>query len=160
MLLITHPDNVKKIQSVCKSGESYASYAKPGSAGCTPIVDWMHLFHSGYKLIECTFMPPTRPSGMYSINGSGRFKPEEISLKTAFITYGPEDLDYLIYAGVAEEIREMSILCIHESQFASANQAMRCTPAQFDFFRKPVEPMMMSGGSGGVLEGSSQKRCD
>lgn len=103
MLLITHPDNVKLIQDVCKQDESYASYA--------------HMFHSAYKLIECKFMPAKRPSGMYKINGKGRFAPEDICVKTRFCTYGPEDIEWLVYAGIAEEIQEMNILCMHESVF-------------------------------------------
>mgnify|MGYP000461603139 CR=1 FL=1 len=122
MLLITHPDNVKKIERMCVSDESFASQA--------------HLFHSGYKLIECTFMPATRPSGMYSINGSGRFKPEDICVKTRFVTYGPEDLEYLVYAGIAREIQEMNILCMHETQF--------------DFFRYPMKTSFQISDSVGV----------
>lgn len=117
MLLITHPDNVKKIQSLCKTDESYASYA--------------HLFHSAYRLIECEFMPATRPSGTYRINGKGRFELEDVCVKTRFCTYGPEDIDWLLYAGIAEEIQEMNILCMHESQW--------------NFFSKPVEPMWIGG---------------
>ncbi len=62
MLLITNPSNIEKIKQLSVVDDSLQSE--------------MHLFSKGYKLIECTFMPPTRPSGMYSVNGSGRFKPE------------------------------------------------------------------------------------
>lgn len=120
MLLITHPSNIEKIEQLSVVDDSLASS--------------MHLFHKGYKLIECRFMPATRPSGMYSINGCGRYDKEQIRIKTPFIEYGPEDLEYLIYAGIVKELEEMNILCINERQF--------------DFFSKPMEPVFGGGYQG------------
>lgn len=70
---------------------------------------------------------------MYSINGRGRIAKEDFSFKTPFITYGPEDFDYLVYAGVVKEIQDLNILCMHEQQW--------------DFFRQPLKDLMFLGGS-------------
>lgn len=96
MILITHSKNTEKIRSLCVDDDSIASQ--------------MHMFHTGYKIIEFDLMPITRPSGMYSINGRGRIAKEDICIKTPFITYGPEDFDYLVYSGVVKEIQDMNIL--------------------------------------------------
>lgn len=120
MLLITHPSNIEKIKRLSVDDDSLTSQ--------------MHLFHSGYKLIECPFMPAMRPSGMYSINGRGRYEKEDIRIKHRFIEYGPEDLDYLIYAGIVKELEEINILCMNETQF--------------DFFSKPMEPLFGGGYQG------------
>lgn len=69
---------------------------------------------------------------MYSINGRGRIAKEDFSFKTPFITYGPEDFDYLVYAGVVKEIQDLNILCMHEQQW--------------DFFRQPLKELSFLGG--------------
>ncbi len=120
MLLITHPSNIEKIKRLSMVDDSLQSE--------------MHLFSKGYKLIECPFMPAMRPSGTYSINGRGRYEKDKIRIKHRFIEYGPEDFDYLVYAGIVKEIEEMNILCMNEHQL--------------DFFSKPMEPVFSGGYQG------------
>ncbi len=70
----------------------------------------------GIEIHTNPFMEKTKPTGKYVIGGKV-FEKSEIRVKHKFIEYGPEDLDWLLYAGIATEDREMLFYVVDESMF-------------------------------------------
>lgn len=122
MVILTHPDNVEAIRKSTTAPTIHLISAPS-----------MYAMYAGHKIVACEYMDPTRPSGMYSINGRGRVHREHIKLVTPFVTYGPEDFDYLVYAGVVQEIQDVNILVMYDEQF--------------DFMSSPRPNLMFTGGS-------------
>lgn len=71
----------------------------------------------GVEIIQDTSLPVFKETDKYQlINGQIQEK-EEIHYVRGFCTYGPEDLDFLLYAGIAVPHKERVFYKIEESNF-------------------------------------------
>lgn len=89
MKLLVHPDN-----------EIWAEALLYAVASVPPFV---RIPYTG--VVASAFVPAQGPTGRYVLS-DGKVvarKNDDWEWKRGFISYGPEDLDYLIYAGVAKE---------------------------------------------------------
>lgn len=95
MKIITHPDNRGLLESTYRSNR-------------IPI---------GHPIFYSPYVPKDEPTGQYVITVSTlpwrnmvRFERtvllDEICIKQGFVTYGPEDLSFLLYSGMVYEHRK------------------------------------------------------
>lgn len=63
-------------------------------------------FMGGIEFKTNPHMERERPSGQYRLPDGSILDKERVTVKTRFIDYGPEDIDWLVYAGIIEELRE------------------------------------------------------
>ena len=62
------------------------------------------------------YMDKTKPTGKYIVDGKAVDK-SEIRIKHRFIEYGPEDIEWLLYAGIIREEQEMLFYEVNDSMF-------------------------------------------
>ena len=89
--IITHPANLAALRAAVDRGEH------------DPPRDPFPMF----ELRTNPHMERDKPTGRYYIEGAGwPLPPEEIEIDCGFYTYGPEDLEFLLMAGMVTEERE------------------------------------------------------
>lgn len=99
--LYCHPDNLDAIRT--KVG------AVPVGPGKFAIAD---------LLIEASeAVQKDKPTGKYRLPCGNVVLPERVNVRTRFIDYGPEDLDWLVFAGIVAEEREPCFFFVDESAF-------------------------------------------
>ena len=89
------------------------------------MVDGRHfngqLLHFEYvELITNDCLDRDRPNGKVRIPGGPDIAKESFSMRTRFVEYGPEDLEWLIMSGIVEECREMYFYILNEMFFRSS----------------------------------------
>jgi len=88
MMIVCHPDNWNAVKSQIDQGE----------------FDRNGFMFEEFKVRIDSHMERDKPTGRYRMRSGESF--EKLKFKTHLIEYGPEDLDWLIYAGVVIEERE------------------------------------------------------
>ncbi len=58
-----------------------------------------------------------KPTGRYKLQDGKTVDKSSINIKTKFIEYGPEDVDWLVYAGLITEEQEMVFFVIEDTMF-------------------------------------------
>ena len=59
------------------------------------------------ELIANEMIPRDRPTGKYQLPTGELVEAGMVFVRTRFFQYGPEDLEYLLFAGIVSEEREM-----------------------------------------------------
>ncbi len=95
--IVTHPDNLpllkREIDRQGIGGDLKSPYGLPGSL-------W------GIRVQTNELMERDKPSGKYKMP-DGRVVPAaQVKLRDRFCEYGPEDISWLVYAGLIQELRE------------------------------------------------------
>lgn len=101
MLIFCHPDNLEAIKSQIDRGQ----FDKPGS------------MFAEFQVRTNSHMERDKPTGRYRLpNGRSVYK-DEIVVRDRFIEYGPEDIEWLVCAGIVTEEREMVFYAIDDPVF-------------------------------------------
>jgi len=105
MKIVAHPANIDALKKAVNAGQFNGQ-----------MIDKWDRFDV-INLISNPSLPQTRPSGKYRLPGGAELTREEFTLRTRFFEYGPEDLDWLVMAGVVEECQEMHFYIVKDSAF-------------------------------------------
>lgn len=104
--VVTHPENVKYLSDTLRSSRD---------------IHPMFVF-TGIEIAEDPYLPKDVLSGKY-VQPDGRIVAKaDISIKTRWIEYGPEDFDWLNFAGLIKEHREPYYLVIDDSKLRQIQQ--------------------------------------
>ncbi len=88
--LYVHPDNVEAMRKGLHRLKAR-------------VAENMHIeFNPEYipiEIVPCDFIPKGELTGLYILPNGAKVKREDIRIVEGFVTYGPEDLRYLLYSG-------------------------------------------------------------
>ena len=87
--IVSHPQNLKALEDRLKK---------------EPELD-QQLFKATFRLQPNSSMPIDEPTGKYRQPDGIVARPSEIRINYKFFSYGPEDLEFLKYAGIITEVR-------------------------------------------------------
>lgn len=97
--IVVHPDNTQKLRESIRKSDVFA-----GEVGEYLYIKFLK---SSFDVVSIrirgeSFVGPAKTTGRYLIDG--RVVPvSQINVVKGFITYGPEDLSWLLYAGIVEQ---------------------------------------------------------
>lgn len=91
--LFTHPANVKVLREHIEHGVYDAG-------------NFMPLF---FTIRSNEFMDKAKPTGRYVMPDGKAVERNAVAIRGRFVDYGPEDIDYLVYAGVIRAEMEMLV---------------------------------------------------
>jgi hypothetical protein len=100
--LFCHPANIQAVQSRIEKGE-----IGPKRLTFSDVIE----IHTNEKL------PRESPTGRFVLPDGTRLDRENFTLRTRFITYGPEDIDHLVWIGAIKEEYEMHFYLVDDSFF-------------------------------------------
>lgn len=100
--LVCHPDNLKKIKKELKSELPEDSVF----SGC-PL----------FNVRTDSTLDRDKPTGRYVLPSGTAVEKEKIRITYRFIEYGPEDLPWLLYAGIVTEERELLFYLVDDLHF-------------------------------------------
>lgn len=101
--IFTHPDNVALLKHRLGTGE----------------------FDGGMDLLPYFTIRPSsilerdKPTGRYVLPGGDVVERDAVCVEGRFFTYGPEDVDYLLWAGVIQEERELLFVIMDDYRISS-----------------------------------------
>lgn len=98
MEIFTHPDNVKAIKKRLDSGE----------------YDRGHLFPS-FTLRANPMLERDKPTGRFVLPCGKVVERGGVVIEDRFVTYGPEDVEWLLMAGAIREEREILVIVMKDS---------------------------------------------
>lgn len=55
------------------------------------------------EIVPCDLVPNGEPTGLYILPNGAKVKQEHIRIVERFVTYGPEDLRFLLYSGKVKQ---------------------------------------------------------
>jgi hypothetical protein len=88
--LYVHPDNVEAMRKGLRRLKAR-------------VAENMHIeFNPEYipiEIVPCDFVPKGEPTGLYILSNGAKVKRDDIRIVEGFVTYGPEDLRFLLYSG-------------------------------------------------------------
>lgn len=88
--LYVHPDNVEAMRKGLHSLKAQVG-------------DNIHIeFNAKYipiEIVPSDLIPKGEPTGLYILPNGAKVEREDIRIVEGFVTYGPEDLRYLLYSG-------------------------------------------------------------
>lgn len=103
--LYVHPDNVEAMRKGLRSLKAR-------------VAENMHVeFNPEYipiEIVPCDFIPKGELTGLYVLPSGAKVKREDIRIVEGFVTYGPEDLRYLLYSGKVKVDIEMVAMMIDD----------------------------------------------
>lgn len=99
--IVCHPDNWEAVKAKIDRGQ----FDKPGS------------MFAEFRVRTNPHMERDKPTGRYKLPHGKVVAKEEIVVRERFIEYGPEDVEWLIYAGIITEEREMVFYVIDDAMF-------------------------------------------
>lgn len=99
--IICHPDNIK---AVAKLAQNF-SFRE-------------NTFFAEFVVTADPRLEREQPSGKYILPGGEIVLPESICVTKPFITYGPEDIDWLLYAGIIKREMELLFFIVEDPPFA------------------------------------------
>jgi hypothetical protein len=102
--VICHPDNWDHVKKLIDGGKFDRKYGR-----------WAE-----FRIFTDSNVDRDKPSGKYTLPGGKQVSKDDIRLRDRFIEYGPEDVEWLLYAGVISEGREMVFHVIDDSYFRSS----------------------------------------
>lgn len=93
------------------------------------------------EIVPCEFVPKGEKTGLYILPGGKKVERDKVRVVERFVTYGPEDLRYLIYSGkVTEEVEVDGYVMEGMDPMQALNELMlyaQSVSRQFDrFFSK------------------------
>ena len=108
----THPDNVRELKRAIDKGRDDSSVV----CGSAMPVSWF------IEIKENPLLDRDQPTGKY-VTPTGIVPTAEVRVVEQFWEYGPEDIPYLLYAGIIHEQREMLVLKVARPMFRVAFDA-------------------------------------
>jgi hypothetical protein len=102
---------------------------------------------SGFRVRPCASMAADRHTGFYLVDGRPT-DPAFLRIQTRFIEYGPEDIPYLLYAGIIAEEREPLFYLMSDpgvdARFEFGPRAMHHWQCAETIFKKlaPITPIV------------------
>lgn len=95
--LYVHPDNVRFFEAELQKlrRQQYIGY-------CSYLA--MDRF---VEIVQCKYTPNGIPTGYYILPNGKKVEEHQVYVVERFVTYGPEDIQYLVYSG--KVVREMQI---------------------------------------------------
>lgn len=106
--IVCHPDNWEAVKSKIDRGQ----FDKPGS------------MFAEFRVQTDPHMVRDKPTGKYRLPNGKTVAKEQVIVKERFIEYGPEDVDWLLYAGVITEEREMVFYVVDDAMFRMSYNPM------------------------------------
>jgi hypothetical protein len=97
--IVCHPDNWEAVKAKIDRGQ----FDKPGS------------MFAVFEVRTNPQMERDKPTGRYKLPSGKAVAKDEIVVKERFVEYGPEDFEWLIYAGIVTEEREMVFYVIDDA---------------------------------------------
>jgi len=107
-LIVCHPANWEAVKAKLDRGQ----FDKPGS------------MFAEFRVRTNPHMERDKPSGRYKLPNGKAVAKEEIIVKERFVEYGPEDFEWLVYAGIITEEREMVFYVIDDAMFRMSYNLM------------------------------------
>jgi len=102
--IITHPSNVAELR---RHFEKQQRTRSPfGILGA---------LSRGVEIQESEHMEKDRPTGKYILPDGRVVENQDVVVDTPFVTYGPEDIPSLLYAGMIQEEREALYYMLSDS---------------------------------------------
>lgn len=95
--IVVHPDNTQKLRESIRKSDVFAGefgeyfYMKSHESSFDVI---------GVRLRGESFVEPSEKTGRYILPGGRAVPADQVNVVKGFITYGPEDLSWLLYAGI------------------------------------------------------------
>ena len=99
--IICHPDNFEALKRKVDKGE----FTRPGFT------------FADFRVATSSAMERDKPSGRYKLPGGRIAEKADIIVEDRFVTYGPEDLEWLLYAGIMSEERELVFMLVDDIIF-------------------------------------------
>lgn len=96
--LVTHTENVKTLQEHINKGVYDDG-------------NFMPLF---FTIRGNEFMEKTKKTGRYIMPSGDVVDRSTVSIRDRFVEYGPEDIEFLVYAGVIREETEMLVTMVDD----------------------------------------------
>lgn len=98
-----HPDNLQKLKAAVSRGEFNQRRQS--------------IFSDEIKVVASPHVDKHKPTGRYLMPVGPPLEPKDVRIRTRFIDYGPEDVDYLVYAGVIKPEVEAYYYVVDEPAF-------------------------------------------
>lgn len=95
-MFITHPDNLQHVKRIL--GHTRYRFAWP-------------------PIKTSPYMERDKPTGRYILRGGVVVDRAQVRVVSPFVEYGPEDVEYLVLAGVIKEEREPLFYEVRESLY-------------------------------------------
>ncbi len=98
--IVVHSDNVPELRELIRKCKEFAGefgeyfYMKSHESSFDVI---------GVRLRGESFVEPSEKTGRYILPGGRAVPADQVNVVKGFITYGPEDLSWLLYAGIVEQ---------------------------------------------------------
>lgn len=102
--IVCHPDNWDSVKAKLDRGQ----FDKPGE------------MFAEFRVRTDKHMERDKPTGRYKLPNGKAVAKDEIVVKERFVEYGPEDVEWLVYAGIITEEREMLFYVIDDTMFRVA----------------------------------------
>lgn len=109
MKIYCHPVNAHKLREQIERDRRHM-----GLRSFAAIPSWTFF---GMEIVEDPSIPIDRPTGKYVLPGGEVVDREHVRVKTRWVSYGPEDLDWLIYAGLVKDERELVYQKFNDFEF-------------------------------------------
>lgn len=106
--IICHPDNWEAVKANIDRG----SFDKPRS------------MFAEFRVRTNPHMERDKPTGKYRLPNGKSVAKEQVVVKEQFIEHGPEDVDWMLYAGVITEEREMVFYVVYDAMFRMSYNPM------------------------------------
>lgn len=102
MKIASHPANIEAVRKLCQEGK---------------IGERQFRLFEDFEFISNPHLDRDRPNGKYRTLGGQPVAKADFSMKTRFVEYGPEDVDWLVMAGIVVECREMYFYILNDFEF-------------------------------------------
>lgn len=89
--LCVHPDNVEAVRSGLRKISA--------RVGENVHVDFNPKYLP-FEIVASEFVPKEEFTGKYRLPSGAKVQPKDVCIVERFVTYGPEDLKYLLYSGM------------------------------------------------------------
>ena len=99
-VLITHPDNLATLKRQIDDGQH-------DNGQFMPAIDVRTNGH----------MDRDKPTGRFILPGGRVVDRDAVSVEERFVSYGPEDVEFLLFAGIIREERKALFYVINDSAF-------------------------------------------
>ena len=99
--IICHPENWELVKRKINKGD----FCKPG-----------HYFEH-FNIRTNEHMDKDKPTGKFRLPSGKVVERDMVSIRQRFVTYGPEDCESLVYAGIITEEREPLFVVMEDSPF-------------------------------------------
>ena len=75
----------------------------------------------GFETVASDLIPSNGETGRYILPCGKVVVPEDVKVTTRFVEYGPEDIEWLLYAGIIEKEIGPTWFLINKAKLASAS---------------------------------------